>query len=250
MKRLLFLLVVVAATALFLARGGGEATYTVRPGDTLAGIAARYGTTVSELVALNRDRYSSLADRPDVIEVGWVLRVPGRGDVLAQARARGEQMVAYVDALARTAVAEEPTPTATPAPFSDPVQVAAWRKEVIRLANIERAKVGAPPLVEDPRLNEIAEARVRDMVERHYIGHYDPKTGERLTPTGCGEVIHFRGRVYLLPKHPIQAWMESKAHRAILLSGDCRRAGVTFAHGTFWFNGKEYAGTIAVMILQ
>ncbi len=45
-------------------------TYTVKPGDTLSGIAARYHTTVSALVALNH-----IAD-PAKLRVGQVLLIP------------------------------------------------------------------------------------------------------------------------------------------------------------------------------
>jgi LysM repeat protein len=45
-------------------------TYTVQPGDTLTRIAAKYGVTVSALVALN-----DIQD-PDRIEVGQVLEIP------------------------------------------------------------------------------------------------------------------------------------------------------------------------------
>ncbi len=84
MKRWFIILVVVALAVLF-ARGpysevgGGPGEYVVRSGDTLAEIATRYGVTVGDLVALNRDRYPILVERPDIIEVGWRLRVPGRG---------------------------------------------------------------------------------------------------------------------------------------------------------------------------
>jgi nucleoid-associated protein YgaU len=48
--------------------------YVVRPGDTLAAIAERHGTTWPVLWALNRNR---IAD-PDLIYPGQVLRVPPR----------------------------------------------------------------------------------------------------------------------------------------------------------------------------
>ena len=133
MKKLLVIILVIGMVAVLFTRGNAKASpgeYVVQPGDTLAEIAVRYGVTVDDLVALNRDRYPGLAVRPDLIEVGWHLRVPGRGDVAAQAREKAEQVLAYVDALAMTAVADEPTPTPTPLPFSDPAQVDAWRKEV------------------------------------------------------------------------------------------------------------------------
>lgn len=48
-------------------------TYTVQSGDTLSGIAAKYGTTVAALVRLN-----GIAN-PDLIHVGAVLKITGNG---------------------------------------------------------------------------------------------------------------------------------------------------------------------------
>lgn len=47
-----------------------DKTYVVQAGDTLSGIAARYGTTVSTLVQLNH------ISNPDLIYVGQVLTLP------------------------------------------------------------------------------------------------------------------------------------------------------------------------------
>lgn len=58
-------------------------TYTVRAGDTLGSIASSHDTTWQSLVFWNQDRYPSLdpdspAYDPNVIEVGWTLRLqPG-----------------------------------------------------------------------------------------------------------------------------------------------------------------------------
>jgi len=49
-------------------------SYTVQPGDTLSGIAYRYGTTVAELVRLNQ------IANPDLIYVGQVLQIPSNGN--------------------------------------------------------------------------------------------------------------------------------------------------------------------------
>ena len=49
----------------------GENTYTVQAGDTLSGIASKYGTTYQELAALN-----GISD-PNIIHVGQVLKVTG-----------------------------------------------------------------------------------------------------------------------------------------------------------------------------
>ena len=57
--------------AVTLAEAPAERTYTVQPGDTLWGIAERYGTTVSALAAANGIR------NPSLIYPGQVLRIPG-----------------------------------------------------------------------------------------------------------------------------------------------------------------------------
>lgn len=51
--------------------GGGTSTYTVQPGDTLSGIATRYGTTYQYLAQIN-----GIAD-PDKIYAGQVIKVTG-----------------------------------------------------------------------------------------------------------------------------------------------------------------------------
>jgi lysozyme len=47
--------------------------YTVRSGDTLSGIAARYGTSVAAIMALNK----GLISNANVIHIGWKIRVAG-----------------------------------------------------------------------------------------------------------------------------------------------------------------------------
>ena len=49
---------------------------TVQPGDTLARIAFENDTTVEALVQANVERYPSLRDQPDALEVGWLLSLP------------------------------------------------------------------------------------------------------------------------------------------------------------------------------
>lgn len=54
-------------------QGGQEQVYEVQPGDTLSSIAARFGVTVADLLAVNR------LDEPDHITVGQRLIIPAPG---------------------------------------------------------------------------------------------------------------------------------------------------------------------------
>jgi hypothetical protein len=48
-------------------------TYSVVKGDTLSKIASTYSIKTDNLIELNRDRYPSLRENPNYVEVGWIL---------------------------------------------------------------------------------------------------------------------------------------------------------------------------------
>jgi peptidoglycan/xylan/chitin deacetylase (PgdA/CDA1 family) len=56
-------------------------TYAVRRGDSLAGIARMFSTSVEQLQAWNASAYPSLAANPNVIEPGWTLVVSAEAGV-------------------------------------------------------------------------------------------------------------------------------------------------------------------------
>lgn len=84
-------------------------TYQVRSGDTLAAIAARFNTTVEELVKLN-----DLRD-PGRLEVGQMLRVPRQGTATPPAAAGLPPGATPGTTVTATPRPGTPTPTPTPA---------------------------------------------------------------------------------------------------------------------------------------
>ena len=49
----------------------GHYMYLIQDGDTLSGIACKYGTTVPALMNLNRDKITN----PNLIQAGWIIRI-------------------------------------------------------------------------------------------------------------------------------------------------------------------------------
>jgi uncharacterized protein YkwD len=222
------------------ALGSNSDTYTVRPGDTLTGIAARYGTTVQAMVEANADTYPSLSTNPGLINVGWVLNIPG-----------GQS-----NAVVESGETSPSAPSAAvPAPAAGEFDVAAVEQEVFRLVNEERGKAGLHPLEWDPVLARVARLRSQDMVDRRYLGHHDPETGEVLVDKLLGERGYPPGgenggknTVFTLA-HPtsaelandrVRSWMGSPGHRENMLRSDYRTTGVGVA---IYPDGTEFVAT-------
>ena len=78
---------------------GSGITYVVQAGDTLSGIAARFGTTVAELVSLN-----NISD-PNLIYVGQVLKIPSSGNSSRTYTVQAGDTLSYIAAKFGTTVA-------------------------------------------------------------------------------------------------------------------------------------------------
>lgn len=105
--------------------GAGQSTgsYTVRAGDTLSSIAARFGTNFQSLASIN-----GIAD-PNLIEVGEVLRLSGAGGGSGTAGSGG------------AALASAPITPAAPAATAPAATPASGAAEAVAVA---RAQVGKP----------------------------------------------------------------------------------------------------------
>ncbi|MFK4108864.1 CAP domain-containing protein [Streptomyces sp. NPDC002176] len=127
------------------------------------------------------------------------------------------------------APAPEPKTPETSAPVTVSAQAVA-EAEVLRLVNVERAKVGCTPVAANSALTGLAEAFSSDMAARAFFDHTDP---DGATPwdraakagiTGLGGENIARGQSDAAAV--MEAWMNSPGHRANILNCDFKTLGV------------------------
>jgi uncharacterized protein YkwD len=127
------------------------------------------------------------------------------------------------------------SPTAAPV-TGPPASVA---DEVLRLTNLERAKVGCGPLHADARLAAAAQGHSTDMAVRDYFSHTTP---EGLTPWDRARAAGYDSPSaeniamgYRSAADVMAAWMQSAGHRQNILNCASHALGVGFdARGYYW----------------
>ncbi|MCP1146537.1 SafA/ExsA family spore coat assembly protein [Lysinibacillus endophyticus] len=112
--------------------------------------------------------------------------------------------------------------------------------EVVRLVNVERAKVGLPALKNDWELARVAEHKSQDMATKKYFDHNSPTYGSPFTMLknygisyrSAGENIAQGQRS---AAEVVNAWMNSSGHRANILNKNYTHIGVGYvSNGNYW----------------
>lgn len=109
---------------------------------------------------------------------------------------------------------------------------------ILAMVNEERAKVGAAPVVRDPRLEFAARQHSWDMNTFGYFGHVSPSKDvaepqQRAWMTGyyapagenCVKAWH-RGSAEATARMMMDSWMGSPRHRANMLRADAKDVGI------------------------
>jgi len=114
---------------------------------------------------------------------------------------------------------------------------------VLCLVNQERAKRGKRPLRDNDSLTDAAAKHSRDMVARRYFDHNSPGGRDmvdrvmaahwapRRSAWTLGENIAWGSGSFGTPRSIVSMWMHSAGHRANILNGRFREAGVGVAAG-------------------
>ena len=134
-----------------------------------------------------------------------------------------------------------------------------YERQLLALVNKQRAKHGLVQLRLNSKLVASARAHSTDMGARKYFEHDTPAPNEEswssriirfgYTNKGCsywkaGENIYYGSGLWSSPVAVVDAWMKSKAHRAVILTRAFRHIGVGAVKtddgygnidGTVWF---------------
>ncbi|MEI6587493.1 MAG: CAP domain-containing protein [Candidatus Moraniibacteriota bacterium] len=133
--------------------------------------------------------------------------------------------------------------------FVSPVLASEINAEnVVRYVNEARAKEGLSKLVINDKLNEVATAKVNDMVEHKYFAHTSPAG---LTPWHWFELRGYDYKYagenlainFLTSEAQQVAWMNSPTHRKNILNVNYQEIGVAVAAG-------EVNGTTGIIAVQ
>lgn len=140
-----------------------------------------------------------------------------------------------------TAPTPTPTHTATPVPSQSGSTTAAAQAAVLKLVNVERAKVGCSPVTADASLAKLAQAFSKDMAVRDFFDHTDPDGDTPWDRAKAAGITNLGGeniaRGQADAAAVMSAWMNSEGHRANILNCDYKTLGigVHFAPGGPWW---------------
>ena len=116
--------------------------------------------------------------------------------------------------------------------------------QVLQLVNLERADAGLPPVVRHPALDKVADDYACRMITENFFGHTDPADGH-----GPGDrALIAKYAFYAIgenlaagqqtPAEVMRVWMESPAHREIILDEKWNDLGISVRqggeYGVYW----------------
>ena len=118
---------------------------------------------------------------------------------------------------------------------------------ILNRVNAERVRAGLKPLKISPRAAVVARGHSLDMAMRHYLAHLSPDgigpaerlKGEDVSFAVVGENIYaddYRDREHLAAR-AVEGWLNSREHRATMLSDKFTETGVGVAQSD---DGKTY----------
>lgn len=211
---------------------GTRITYQVLPGDTLAGIAAKFNSLEANIIELNE------IENANALQAGQTLQIPVN---LVTATAT---LPPTSTPVTPTVAGGQPTQAATPSSGAGstpaacvPTENAAFVTDLQTLINNARTSNGLPALTVNDRLASAAKAHAVDMVCNNYlspIGLSGSTPETRVAAQGYTASVVSEILYALHPAYGINAqsafnwWMNDPANRTAILNPNVTEFGITY----------------------
>lgn len=218
---------------------GTRVEYQVLPGDTLAGIAARFNSLQENILTANPD----IGEDANALQVGQVLQIPVNvitatatlpsTSTPVSPTAPGGQSTAAATTAASTSTSGG-TPAAASCAFDENAQ---FVTQLQTLINDERTKAGLPALSVNAQLATAAKAHATDMLCNNYLSHIGlngstPESRVKAAGFNASLVVE---DLYALhpayggnPQSAVTWWMSDPTSKADLLNANTTVFGVAY----------------------
>jgi LysM repeat protein len=191
--------------------------YDLAAGDTLLGLASKFGSSVKDILAVNPNLI------PADLKEGETVAIP----------------VIFAPPRPTPAPVQVNRPTATPLP--PPPSLAEMEQQMVAGVNAERQAAGLPPFQVDEEVDNMALAHAQDMVVRGYFGHTTPEgttLRDRFEEWGIGSTANVGEDIQRNTRPAGESvqfaltwFMNSRPHRANILHPQHNRIGVGIVEG-------------------
>jgi len=196
--------------------------YSVLPGDTLAGIAAKFNSKQDQIVTLNN------IENANALQAGQILKIPVNLVTSTPTLPASSTPVTPT-------IEGQPTQTASAGLFAcTPSENAAFITDLQTLINNARTSNNATALVLNEKLTASAKAHATDMLCNNYLSHVSlsGSTPEARVATQGYTASLVLENLYALPQSTPQKafdwWMSDSVNRANLLNGNVTEFGIAY----------------------
>ncbi|MEP7137914.1 MAG: LysM peptidoglycan-binding domain-containing protein [Chloroflexota bacterium] len=205
---------------------GTKIEYQVLPGDTLAGIAAKFNSKEEDIITLNK------IENANALQAGQSLQIPV--NLVTATATLPSTSTPVTPTIAGQPTQAAPAATVAGTTGCAPTENAAFVTEVQTLINTERAKSNLPALSVNQKLVTAAKEHAADMICNNYLSHIGLNNS---TPEFRVAAQDYSGsfvleNLYAQPQSTAQSaftwWMNDSANRANILNAEATEIGISY----------------------
>jgi uncharacterized protein YkwD len=228
---------------------GTKIDYTVLPGDTLAGIAAKFNSIEADIITLND------IEDANALQAGQTLEIPvNLVTATATLPPTSTPVTPTVEGQSAQAATSTPGANGNAATVCNPVQNQTFVSALVTLINNERTSEGLPALTVNQKLTAAANTHAVDMLCNNYfspIGLDNSTAKSRVTAQGYTSSVVVENLYALQPSYGMSPqaafnwWNGNDASSQNMLNPNVAEMGVTYVSDENALFGAYFVVTFA-----